>query len=206
MFPVNQIQKEETITSLELAEMSGKPHYDIMKAIRKMEEAWVELDQGNFSLISYTDKNNRQKPMYSLTKTESLYIASKFNDTVRAKLVIRWEELEKNKSQVKPMTRSEYALWSAQMHVETERKLLEQEKRIEKIEAKMTTRPDCYSIAGYASLIGKPVLLKKAATLGRQASSICKTLGIEVEKLPDPRFGTVNVYPVDVLKGVFANQ
>lgn len=28
-----------------------------------MEEDWVKLDEGNFSLISYTDKNNREKNM-----------------------------------------------------------------------------------------------------------------------------------------------
>ena len=33
-------------------------------------------------------------PCYQLTKTECLYIATKFNDEARAKLVLRWEELE----------------------------------------------------------------------------------------------------------------
>jgi phage regulator Rha-like protein len=34
------------------------------------------------------------RPCYSLTKTECLYIATKFNDEARARLVLRWEELE----------------------------------------------------------------------------------------------------------------
>ena len=34
-------------------------------------------------------------PCYQLTKTECLYIATKFNDEARAKLVLRWEELER---------------------------------------------------------------------------------------------------------------
>lgn len=40
------------------------------------------------------DKNQRVRPCYTLTKTESLYIATKFNDEARAKLVLRWYELE----------------------------------------------------------------------------------------------------------------
>lgn len=32
-----------------------------------------------------------------LDKTECLYIATKFNDEARAKLVLRWEELERSK-------------------------------------------------------------------------------------------------------------
>ena len=35
-----------------------------------------------------------ETPYFSLTKTETLYIATKFNDEARAKLVLRWEELE----------------------------------------------------------------------------------------------------------------
>ena len=33
-------------------------------------------------------------PCYQLTRTETLYIATKFNDEARARLVLRWEELE----------------------------------------------------------------------------------------------------------------
>jgi phage antirepressor YoqD-like protein len=38
---------------------------------------------------------HKDQPYYELTKTECLYVATKFNDEARAKLVIRWEELEK---------------------------------------------------------------------------------------------------------------
>ena len=36
----------------------------------------------------------REVPCYQLTKTECLYIATKFNDEARAKLVLRWQQLE----------------------------------------------------------------------------------------------------------------
>ena len=84
----------QRMTSLEIAEITGKPHNDVLKAIRKMEQAWVKVTQGNFSLSTYKDSSGRTLPCYSLTKTECLYIATKFNDEARAKLVLRWEELE----------------------------------------------------------------------------------------------------------------
>ena len=84
----------QRMTSLEIAEITGKPHNDVLKAIRKMEQAWVKVTQGNFSLSTYKDSTGRTLPCYSLTKTECLYIATKFNDEARAKLVLRWEELE----------------------------------------------------------------------------------------------------------------
>ena len=82
------------MTSLEIAELTGKNHNDVLKAIRKMEPAWAKVTQGNFSLSTYQDVTGRTLPCYVLTKTECLYVATKFNDEARAKLVLRWEELE----------------------------------------------------------------------------------------------------------------
>ena len=85
------------MTSLEIAEVTGKPHNDVLKAIRKMEQAWVKVNGGNFSLVDYTDSKGEHRPCYSLSKTECLYIATKFNDEARAKLVIRWQQLEQER-------------------------------------------------------------------------------------------------------------
>ena len=85
------------MTSLEIAEITGKPHNDMLKAIRKMEQAWLKVNGGNFSLVDYTDSKGELRPCYSLSKTECLYIATKFNDEARAKLVIRWQQLEQER-------------------------------------------------------------------------------------------------------------
>lgn len=92
------INAKEYMTSKEIATITGKPHNDVLKAIRAMESAWVKVNGGNFSLVEYTDAKGENRPMYKLTKTECLYIATKFNDEARAKLVIRWEELERANS------------------------------------------------------------------------------------------------------------
>ena len=85
------------MTSLEIAELTGKQHFHVMEAIRKMEPAWEKIAASNFRLGSYKDANGQLRPCYSLTKTECLYIATKFNDEARAKLVLRWEELERER-------------------------------------------------------------------------------------------------------------
>ena len=86
------------MTSLEIAELTGKQHKHVMEAIRKMEPAWVKTCGSNFRLTSRTivqpNGGTREVPCYQLTKTECLYIATKFNDEARAKLVLRWQELE----------------------------------------------------------------------------------------------------------------
>lgn len=91
---MNEIINTETMSSLEIAQIAGKRHSDILEAIRKMEQAWEKVAERKFSLGTYKDKNNQSRPCYNLTKRECLYIATKFNDEARAKLVLRWEELE----------------------------------------------------------------------------------------------------------------
>ena len=93
------VNLQQTMTSLEIAELTGKQHKHVMEAIRKMEPAWVKTCGSNFRLTSRTivqpNGGTREVPCYQLTKTECLYIATKFNDEARAKLVLRWEELER---------------------------------------------------------------------------------------------------------------
>ena len=43
---------QQTMSSLEIAKLTGKPHNDVMKAIRAMEPGWVKVCQGKFSLTS----------------------------------------------------------------------------------------------------------------------------------------------------------
>ena len=51
-----------------------------------MEPAWERIAESKFRLGTYKDANEQLRPCYLLTKTECLYIATKFNDEARAKL------------------------------------------------------------------------------------------------------------------------
>ena len=71
-----------------------------MEAIRNMEPAWEKVHGSKFRLmfreVNIGNGAVRRDPCYSLTKTECLYIATKFNDEARAKLVLRCDELERH--------------------------------------------------------------------------------------------------------------
>ena len=92
-----QTKNELTITSLEIAEVTGKLHKNIMQAIKNQETAWEKINGLKFQLVKYKDKKGEERPMYLLSKMESLYITSKFNDELRAMLVKRWYDLENHK-------------------------------------------------------------------------------------------------------------
>ena len=86
---------EQRMTSLTIAQVTGKMHKDVLKAIRNMEPAWLKVNGRHFELVEYKDSKGELRPCYSLTKAECLYIATKFSDEARARLVKRWYQLER---------------------------------------------------------------------------------------------------------------
>lgn len=92
------IVDDERMTSLQIAEITGKAHKDVMRAIRNMEPAWENVCGRKFALtsreVNQPNGGTRETSCFSLNKEECLYIATKFNDEARAKLIKRWKELE----------------------------------------------------------------------------------------------------------------
>ena len=98
MNEISTIVDGDRMTSLQIAEITGKAHKDIMRAIRNMEPAWEKVQERKFALmqeeIEISNGGHKMRPYFSLNKEECLYIATKFNDEARAKLIKRWKELE----------------------------------------------------------------------------------------------------------------
>lgn len=92
------IKTGQTMTSLQIAEITGKQHKNVLAAIRAMEPAWEKIRglkfKQTFIIKEMPNGATRKDPCYELTKTECLYIATKFNDEARARLILRWEQLE----------------------------------------------------------------------------------------------------------------
>lgn len=87
------------MSSLEIAELAGRNHKDVMRSIRDMEPAWVKVNGRNFALVEYKDAKGETRPCYELHYDECMYVASKFNDEARARLVVRWRDLETGKAE-----------------------------------------------------------------------------------------------------------
>lgn len=99
---------------------------------------------------------------------------------------------------------AEALLQQFQLMVEVEQRQKVLESKIDRIEARITTHPSYFTIAGYGTLNRVTVNLKLASDLGRKASKICNTRGLMTDTTPDPRFGVVKMYPEIILKEVFA--
>ena len=96
--------KKRTMTSLQIAEITGKTHSNVMRDIRNILEQLEEKHKFNFELMFKITKlgNNaeRKDPYYLLTKKDCLLLASGYDANLRAKIIHRWEELEENKREL----------------------------------------------------------------------------------------------------------
>lgn len=83
------------MSSIEVANVTGKQHAHILRDIRNL------LNQGvaasNFGLGSYMDANQQVRPCYNLTAKGCLILASGYNPILREKIINRLEELEKQR-------------------------------------------------------------------------------------------------------------
>jgi phage antirepressor YoqD-like protein len=81
-----------TMTSREIADLSGKNHADVMRDTRVMLVS-LEIDPSRFADIFF-DAYKRSQPCFRLPKREAFILVSGYNVVMRAKIVDRWQELE----------------------------------------------------------------------------------------------------------------
>lgn len=82
----------QTMSSLQIAELTGKRHDAILRDIRTLLEQGINAH--NFVAVEYLDKKGESRPCYQLTKAGCLILASGYNAVLREKIINRWMELE----------------------------------------------------------------------------------------------------------------
>lgn len=77
-FGLEEVDGQVLTTSLNVAEVYGKEHQNVMKKIRHFIEIVPELAEVNFNLGSYTDPNNQERPMYYMDRKGFAMLVNKF--------------------------------------------------------------------------------------------------------------------------------
>lgn len=145
---------EQIITSLDIAKLTGKEHRNVLRDIRNMEPAWEKLHQLKFEQMQIRENlpNNgyRLRTVYALTKLECLYIATKYDDVSRARLVLRWEELEKE-----DVRRKKEEVSASPKLLTTEREILRKGDEIRRgqIEKENAPADGCFTISEVAEML-----------------------------------------------------
>lgn len=130
MTDINTITQAQTMSSLQIAELTGKRHANVMRDISNLLEQGVS--ELNFELSSYQQPQPnggyKDVPCYQLTKTGCLILASGYNAVLREKIINRWIELgtEAAKQYQVPTSFREALLLAAaqQEQIEEQQKLL----------------------------------------------------------------------------------
>lgn len=81
-----------TMSSREIAELTGKSHGHVMRDIRNMLEQLGE-DQSKFGSV-YRDVKGETRPCFHLPKDLTITLVSGYSPVLRHRIVTRWMELE----------------------------------------------------------------------------------------------------------------
>ena len=87
-----QAGEQPTMSSLEIAERTGKEHRHVLRDVRVMLEG-LGITEPKFG-SSYRDATGRSLPCFNLPKRECLILVSGYSVTMRAAIIDRWQELE----------------------------------------------------------------------------------------------------------------
>jgi anti-repressor protein len=101
------IKKLTGLTSIEVAEITGKQHKHIMRDIvDEMGKLGDEIGRSIFGLSSYVNSQNKEQPMYNLTKDGVLQLGARYDAKIRFSLIQRMNKLEEERKFNIPTTLS----------------------------------------------------------------------------------------------------
>lgn len=94
-----------TMSTREIAELTGKEHKNVLADARKMLDE-LGLTSAEFS-ADLPDAYGRQQPVLMLPKRECLILVSGYSVQMRARIIDRWQELERGVAPALPRTFAE---------------------------------------------------------------------------------------------------
>lgn len=215
--PINQAI---TMSSLEIAEITGKQHYDVLKDIRRI-LAEVEIDDGIFSGI-YKDSNNRDKPCYNLPRRECDLVVAGYSAKYRLAIIDRWLELEKQQIKT-PRTFAE----ALRLAADIQEKLEETERQRDiaiRTKAEIGSRREATAMNTASQAVKRANKLEIELDLSleyctvKRMQMLCHgqkfnwrllkdagiALGIDAIDVPDVNYGKVKAYHADVWMEAYA--
>ena len=83
---------EMTMSSLEIAKLTGKEHKNVLADVRNMLKE-LEIEPAEFS-AGYKDGKGETRPCFNLPKHECMVLVTGYSIKLRAAVIDRWQELE----------------------------------------------------------------------------------------------------------------
>ena len=221
----------QSMTTLEIAELTGKQHKDVMRDARRLIDQGA-ITQRNFALSGYKDGSGKSNPMYRLDFIGTMVLVTGYDAVRRAAVVNRWADLETGKATPAfniPQTLPE-ALRAYANEVEQKELAIAQRDEAIKTKSYISDKKTATAMATASVAVRKVNRLEEQLgkatnwkatrnipwvadffalskgmwiVLGKKLKSISDEMGIEVRKIESDRFGTVNAYHIDVIEKMF---
>lgn len=90
-----KLKTEETMSSREISELTGKQHKNILADCDKLNENYRNMGLAEISADRYLDSYGREQKCYTLTRMQTFDLITGYSAPLRIKVNRRWEELEK---------------------------------------------------------------------------------------------------------------
>ena len=199
---MNELMKanEQTMSSREIAELTGKLHSHVCRDIRTMIEQLKDdpnLDHEEFQQVTdirgYTSE-------YLLTKNQTLLLMTGYSVPLRQKLINRWQELEAQAAKPALPDFSNPAEAARAWANEYEQKQLALQ-RVEQLELVVEETTKYYSLMRV--LIANPESHLSKYTAWRPLKKYCQEHNLEIKKTWDDRYGSVNLYPREAWEEIY---
>jgi len=179
---------EQTMTSREVAELTGKRHSDVLRDLDSLIKSLnAELRLGYVS-TTYKDSTGKSNRMFQMDRDSSICLVSGYDANARMKIIKRWQELEASQQAALPQT----YIAALEALVKSEK-----EKEVKAAEiAKLNTILD--RELGYCSILRAAAYAEIEETnfKWRVLKSVTLGLGMEVKRVPSPRYKYMNLYPI----------
>ena len=214
------INDTPAVTTLVIAQEVGYDHASVIKLVR---EHVADLEEFGLTRFEIQPKTpgirggsdteyailNEQQCALILTYLRNSDVVREFKKRLIREFYAMREELRIRKAAHPSAPRVKNPVAQAQIYLLEEFDRVEQAQqllsaRVDAVETRLSTQDTTfYTVLGYARKAGAFVDNFRASVLGRKASRLSKERGYPVADVPDPRFGMVHSYHVDILQEVF---
>lgn len=193
-------QNDQVLTnSLLVAEKFGKEHSKVMRDIENL-SCSNEFRAANFGVSSYISLQNKELPMYVITKDGFSFLV--MGDTGKKAGLFKEEYIKAFNT----MERSLKEIKTPQTYAEALRRLADEVEAKEQIQYQLEQKTEqldeskeWYSIKRWA----KEHNMNWRSINWRRMKALSYGLGYEIKKIFDANYGQVNIYHINVFKTYF---
>ncbi len=195
-----KISENKTVSARDLHEYLNSQSDFTTWCKRMFEYGFIE--NVDYSLIKIGERSAHNKIDYALTLdcAKEIAMLQKSDKGKEARQYF----IAVEKAALKPMTVEDMIIAQAQSVIELRKQTSLLEERILRIENAPVQNAELlyFSILGHCRNKGLQISLEQAKVYGVKCKAMCNQMGFVVGKISDPRFGSVNTYPLDVLNEI----